>query len=138
MERTNYSKKVIGIAKEWELRLDELREMTVEGKQRVLFKEELSALTYYCSELDSKFENMGLLIEVHRKMHEIICQAAQGETDKARREEQLAREVRSLEQEVGEVRNAKRFLQLHRMSQEQHAQLAACSSVLATLLQSRH
>jgi hypothetical protein len=39
-------------------------------------KEEVSALTYYCSEMDGKLENLGLLIEVHGKMHEIICQAS--------------------------------------------------------------
>jgi hypothetical protein len=36
----------------------------------------MSALSYYCGELDGKLENLGLLIEVHKKMHEIIEQAA--------------------------------------------------------------
>ena len=31
----------------------------------------MSALSYYCGELDGKLENLGLLIEVHKKMHEI-------------------------------------------------------------------
>lgn len=60
--------------KEWELRLDEIKE-NAEGltqKSKLIAKEEASALSYYCSELDGKLENLGLLIEVHQKMHEII------------------------------------------------------------------
>jgi hypothetical protein len=58
MDRQLYSKKVIGIVKEWELRIDELKMVLGEignQKQKLVLKEEVSALSYYCSELDSKF-----------------------------------------------------------------------------------
>ena len=65
MEREGFSRKAIAVAKDWELKIEELKTGLGERggqKQRLVMKEELSALQYYCSELDSKFENMGLLI----------------------------------------------------------------------------
>lgn len=85
------------MVKEWELRLEDLKSSLAEEsnqKQKILMKEEVSALTYYCSELDSKLENMGLLIEVHSKMHEIICQASRSEVEKTKREEELIGSLR--------------------------------------------
>jgi hypothetical protein len=78
MERSHYNRKVIGVVKEWELRLEDAKS-AMEGlgpKIKLIAKEETSALGYYCSELDGKLENLGLLIEVHKKMHQIIEQAA--------------------------------------------------------------
>ena len=38
----------------------------------VVFKEDISSLTYSVREYESKLDNMGLMVEVHSKMHEII------------------------------------------------------------------
>jgi hypothetical protein len=103
----SYNKKVIGVVKEWELRLEGLKAALAEEsnqKHKLLMKEEVSALTYYCSELDGKLENMGLLIEVHGKMHEIICQASRSELEKTTREEQLIATLRERDQEVADGR----------------------------------
>jgi hypothetical protein len=51
MQRGDYNKKVIGIVKEWELRLDDLK-VSTEGlpqKAKLIAKEENSALSYYCA-----------------------------------------------------------------------------------------
>lgn len=107
MQRAAYNKKVIGVVKEWELRLEELKAALADEasqKQKLLMKEEVSALTYYCSELDGKLENLGLLIEVHAKMHEIISQASRNEIEKSSREEQLAATLREREHEVALVK----------------------------------
>ncbi len=39
------------------------------SKTRLMHKEEINTLKYQYDQLDSKFENLGLLIEVHKKMH---------------------------------------------------------------------
>ena len=47
-----------------------------------MHREEIDSLKYLFDQLDSKFENLGLLIEVHKKMHEIILEATKAEQKK--------------------------------------------------------
>jgi hypothetical protein len=53
------------------------------SKTRLLHKEEMNTLKDQFDQLDSKFENLGLLIEVHKKMHEIILEATKTEQKKS-------------------------------------------------------
>lgn len=50
MERTSYSRTVIGVVKEWEIRLEDLKS-NAEGlsqKSKLIAKDEVSSLGYYC------------------------------------------------------------------------------------------
>ena len=51
MERSHYNRKVVGVVKEWELRIEEAKNSSdsFTQKAKLIAKEETSALSYYCS-----------------------------------------------------------------------------------------
>lgn len=60
---------------------------------KLLLKEEGNAFRYLVKEFEGKIENMGLMIEVHRKMHEIIMEASDKEVQRVQREQEYSRRI---------------------------------------------
>lgn len=60
---------------------------------KILLSNELSAFKYTSKELENKLENMGLMIEVHHKMHEIIIEASDKEAKRSKKEAQYNKKV---------------------------------------------
>lgn len=82
MNKTNFLKR------NTKLRKDVQREIKVLGEEvgmigdlnknvKLIVKEEVNALRYLGQQMEGKIENMSLMIEVHRKMHEIILEASE-------------------------------------------------------------
>jgi hypothetical protein len=56
---------------------------------------------------------MGLMIEVHRKMHEIIVEASDKEAKRTKKEMEYGKKLSEMEDAIHQVSDAKSFLEQH-------------------------
>ena len=100
----------------------------------MVLSNELSAFKFTSKELESKLENMGLMIEVHHKMHEIIIEASDKETKRSKKEAQYSKRLEEMEEVMVRITDARSFLEQCGVIEDRRRKMEVAKKQLMKLL----
>jgi hypothetical protein len=136
MSKAAFLQNSVRVIKEVEREARGLAEELGEGARggRLAGREEANVFRGLVREVEGKVENMALMVEVHRKMHEIILEAADKEIKTSQKEAEYNKRLNEMEDVVERINNVKGFIDSYDITEKKARKFEIARKGLAKVL----